>query len=108
MGVEIKSLAPGDNKTFAKTGDLVTIHYTGTLENGSKFDSSLDRGRPFQTVIGVGQVIKGWDEGIPKLSLGEKAILTISGDYGYGARGFPGLIPPNSTLIFEVQLLGIN
>lgn len=84
------------------------MHYVGTLENGKKFDSSRDRGRPFQTEIGVGRVIRGWDEGVPQLSLGEKAQFTISGDYGYGAQGYPGLIPPNATLIFEVELLGIN
>lgn len=84
------------------------MHYVGTLENGKKFDSSRDRGRPFQTQIGVGRVIRGWDEGVPQMSLGEKAVFTISGDYGYGAQGYPGLIPPNATLIFEVELLGIN
>jgi FK506-binding protein 1 len=80
------------------------MHYVGTLENGKKFDSSRDRGRPFQTRIGVGQVIRGWDEGVPQLSLGERAILTITGDYAYGERGFPGLIPPNATLIVSVSL----
>ncbi len=75
------------------------MHYVGTLENGQKFDSSRDRGAPFQTVIGVGQVIRGWDEGVPQLSLGEKALLTISGDYAYGPRGIPGLIPGNATLL---------
>ncbi|ODV94199.1 hypothetical protein PACTADRAFT_35007 [Pachysolen tannophilus NRRL Y-2460] len=106
--VEIQRITPGDGKTFPKTGDLVSIHYVGTLENGKKFDSSRDRGKPFQTNIGVGQVIKGWDEAIPKLSLGEVARLTIPGPLAYGSRGFPGLIPPNATLIFEVELLGIN
>lgn len=86
----------------------MTIHYTGTLANGQKFDSSRDRGMPFQTVIGKGHVIKGWDEGVPKLSVGEKALLTITPDYGYGARGFPPVIPANSTLLFEVELLKIN
>ncbi|KAK9476148.1 hypothetical protein V1514DRAFT_337857 [Lipomyces japonicus] len=108
MGVDITPIAPGNGQDFPKPGDVVTIHYVGTLDNGKKFDSSRDRGAPFQTKIGVGQVIKGWDEGVPKLSLGEKAKLTISGDYGYGSRGFPGTIPPNATLIFEVELLGIN
>lgn len=102
------SITIGDGANFPKPGDLVTIHYVGTLENGKKFDSSRDRGKPFQTNIGVGQVIKGWDEGIPQLSLGEKAILTIPGSKAYGDRGFPGLIPPNATLIFDVELLKIN
>lgn len=84
------------------------MHYTGKLDSGKKFDSSYDRGRPFETVIGVGKVIRGWDEGVPQLSLGEKAVLTITGDYGYGQHGYPGLIPPNATLVFEVELLGIN
>ncbi|GAX70012.1 peptidylprolyl isomerase [Saccharomyces cerevisiae] len=74
----------------------------------AKFDSSIDRGSPFQCNIGVGQVIKGWDVGIPKLSVGEKARLTIPGPYAYGPRGFPGLIPPNSTLVFDVELLKVN
>ncbi|KAK9451013.1 uncharacterized protein V1518DRAFT_412324, partial [Limtongia smithiae] len=108
MGVTITPITPGDGKTFPKAGDTVKIHYVGTLENGKKFDSSRDRGKPFQTKIGVGQVIRGWDEGVPQLSVGEKAVLKITGDYAYGPRGFPGLIPPNATLIFEVELLGIN
>jgi len=85
------------------------MHYVGTLQaDGSKFDSSRDRGSPFVTKIGVGQVIKGWDEGVPQLSLGETAKLVITADYGYGARGYPPVIPGNSTLIFEVELLKIN
>ena len=84
------------------------MHYVGTLTNGDKFDSSRDRKDPFRTKIGVGQVIKGWDEGVPQLSLGEKANLTCTPDYAYGAKGYPPVIPPNSTLIFEVELLKIN
>jgi FK506-binding protein 1 len=79
--------------------------YVGTLLNGNKFDSSRDRGQPFKTKIGVQQVIKGWDEGVPQLSLGEKAILTCTPDYAYGERGFPPVIPGNSTLKFEVRLV---
>ncbi|WP_261555556.1 FKBP-type peptidyl-prolyl cis-trans isomerase [Frankia tisae] len=108
MGVSIKVLSPGDGKTFPKKGDAVTIHYVGTLLSGKQFDSSRDRGEPFKTEIGVGRVIKGWDEGVPQLSLGEKAVLTITPDYGYGPRGFPPVIPPNSDLVFEVELLAIN
>ncbi len=107
-GVDITEIHPGDGKTFPKAGQTVTVHYTGTLENGKKFDSSLDRGQPFQFVIGQGQVIKGWDEGVAKMSKGQKAKLTISPDYGYGARGAGNVIPPNSTLIFEVQLLDME
>lgn len=85
------------------------MHYTGTLvSDGSKFDSSKDRGRPFQFVIGIGQVIRGWDEGVMQMSLGETAILTISSDYGYGAGGARNIIPPHADLKFEVQLLAIN
>ncbi|KAG2134284.1 FK506-binding protein 1 [Suillus cothurnatus] len=97
MGVSIETIIPGDGKTFPKRGDTVTIHYVGTLEND-----------PFVTQIGVGKVIKGWDEGVPQLSLGQKAYLIATPDYAYGARGFPPVIPPNSTLKFEVELLKIN
>lgn len=108
MGVTIERIVPGDGKTFPKKGDKVKIHYVGTLMDGSKFDSSRDRGVPFDTEIGVGKVIKGWDEGVLQLSLGEKATLIATPDYAYGARGFPPVIPPNSTLKFEVELLKIN
>ncbi|KAI9026577.1 FK506-binding protein 1 [Phycomyces nitens] len=108
MGVKIESYQAGDGVNFPKKGDKVSMHYVGTLENGKKFDSSRDRGQPFSCVIGVGQVIKGWDEGVPKMSLGEKARLTCSSDYAYGDRGYPGLIPGGATLIFDVELLKIN
>merc|ERR1712217_618209 len=108
MGVDVQVLTPGNGKDFPKPGDTVTMHYTGTLLNGNKFDSSVDRNEPFVTKIGVGQVIRGWDEGVPQLSLSSKALLTCSPDFAYGARGFPPVIPPNSTLKFEVELLAIN
>ncbi|KAG2196761.1 peptidyl-prolyl cis-trans isomerase [Mucor mucedo] len=108
MGVTVETIAPGDGKNFPKKGDRVSMHYVGTLENGDKFDSSRDRGSPFNCTIGVGQVIKGWDEGVPQLSVGQKAKLTCTHDYAYGERGYPGLIPPRATLIFEVELLKIN
>jgi len=88
---------------------MLTMHYTGTLAaTGQTFDSSVTRGKPFQFVIGIGQVIQGWDEGVAQMSLGEQSRLTISSDYGYGARGAPGAIPPNADLIFEVELLAIG
>ncbi|OAX40949.1 FK506-binding protein 1 [Rhizopogon vinicolor AM-OR11-026] len=108
MGVSIEKIAPGNGATYPKSGDIVTIHYVGTLDNGTVFDSSRDRKDPFVTQIGVGKVIKGWDEGVPKLSLGEKANLIVTADYAYGPRGFPPVIPPNANLKFEVELLKIN
>lgn len=109
MGVTVKTLTPGDGQTFPKRGDTVTIHYVGTLvDGGKKFDSSRDRGVPFQTEIGTGKVIRGWDEGVPQLSLGEKAILTATAEFAYGTRGFPPVIPANASLQFEVELLQIN
>lgn len=107
-GVQIETIKPGDGVTFAKKGQTVVVHYTGTLSNGEKFDSSRDRGTPFETRIGVGQVIKGWDEGFTQLSLGQRAKLSFGPDMGYGARGAGGVIPPNASLVFDVELLGIK
>jgi FKBP-type peptidyl-prolyl cis-trans isomerase FkpA len=92
----------------AVTGKRVSVHYTGTLTDGSKFDSSLDRGKPFQFVLGSGQVIKGWDQGVAGMRVGGKRKLTIPPDLGYGARGFPPVIPANATLVFEVELLKVS
>ena len=109
MGVVKETIQAGDGESFPQSGDMLTMHYTGTLaSDGSQFDSSVSRGKPFQFVIGVGAVIRGWDEGVMQMSLGEKATLQISSDYGYGSRGAPGAIPPNADLNFEVELLAIG
>lgn len=91
-----------------KSGDTIVINYIGTLENGQKFDSSLDRGQPFETQIGVGRVIKGWDQGVIGMKVGGKRKLIIPSDLAYGKQGIPGAIPANETLIFELELLEIK
>jgi FKBP-type peptidyl-prolyl cis-trans isomerase len=105
-GLKIEDEVVGTG-TEAKTGDTVTVNYLGTLTNGEKFDSSYDRNQPFTAQIGVGQVIKGWDEGIIGMKVGGKRKLTIPPSLGYGSQS-AGSIPPNSTLMFEVELLGIK
>jgi FKBP-type peptidyl-prolyl cis-trans isomerase len=92
----------------ASAGNLVQVHYTGWLENGTKFDSSLDRGTPFEFKLGAGQVIKGWDEGVAGMKVGGKRQLIIPSGLGYGPNGAGSVIPPNATLIFDVELLGVK
>jgi len=104
-GLKYAILKPGDGAE-AKKGQNVKVHYTGWLENGKKFDSSVDRGQPFQFPLGGRRVIKGWDEGVEGMKIGEKRQLIIPADLGYGDRGAGNAIPPGATLIFEVQLLG--
>ena len=105
--VKIETLQQGSGEA-AKTGDLVTVHYTGTLENGTKFDSSLDRGTPLDFTLGENRVIQGWELGVLGMKVGEKRKLTIPSELGYGSQGAGEVIPPNATLIFEVELLKIN
>jgi FKBP-type peptidyl-prolyl cis-trans isomerase FkpA len=96
------------NGTEASAGAFVTVHYTGWLTNGSKFDSSKDRNDPFQFPLGRGHVIKGWDEGVQGMKIGGTRKLTIPARLGYGAHGAGGVIPPNATLVFEVELLDVQ
>jgi peptidylprolyl isomerase len=106
-GLKYTEVAVGTGATPA-TGQTVEVHYTGTLENGTKFDSSRDRGQTFKFQIGVGQVIKGWDEGVGSMKVGGRRNLTIPPNLGYGASGAGGVIPPNATLLFDVELIGVK
>lgn len=106
-GLKIKILQEGTGDV-AETGNTVRVHYTGTLTDGKKFDSSLDRNQPFEFRLGVGQVIKGWDLGVSGMKVGEKRILEIPSNLAYGTRGAGNVIPPNADLIFEVELLNVK
>ncbi|MFO0516879.1 MAG: FKBP-type peptidyl-prolyl cis-trans isomerase [Betaproteobacteria bacterium] len=106
-GLIIEEIVTG-NGAEATAGQYVTVHYTGWLTDGSKFDSSKDRGDPFEFPLGAGHVIKGWDEGVQGMKIGGTRKLTIPASLGYGARGAGGVIPPNATLVFEVELLGVE
>jgi peptidylprolyl isomerase len=104
-GLQYIDIVEGTGET-PKKGQTVSVHYTGTLTNGDKFDSSRDRGQPFEFPLGAGRVIKGWDEGIASMKIGGQRQLIIPPELGYGARGAGGVIPPNATLLFDVELLG--
>ncbi len=106
-GLKYTDLQIGEG-TEAQAGKTVDVHYTGWLENGTKFDSSHDRRQPFSFALGGGQVIRGWDEGVAGMKVGGKRRLVIPSNLGYGARGAGGVIPPNATLIFEVELLKVR
>ena len=106
-GLIIEDIKVGEGSA-ATAGQKVTVHYTGWLEDGEKFDSSKDRDEPFDFALGGGRVIKGWDEGVEGMKVGGTRKLTIPPALGYGARGAGGVIPPNATLVFEVELLGVK
>lgn len=105
---EINNMKKEESVRLTRAGDTISVHYTGTLEDGTKFDSSLDRGEPFEFTLGAGQVIKGWDQGLLGMKVGEKRKLTLPPELAYGKNGYPPVIPPNATLIFDVELVYIK
>jgi FKBP-type peptidyl-prolyl cis-trans isomerase len=106
-GLKYEDIDPGTGPVASK-GQQATVHYTGWLTNGRKFDSSVDRNEPFEFMLGAGMVIRGWDEGVTGMKVGGKRKLMIPADLAYGTRGAGGVIPPNAELIFEVELLGVR
>ncbi|HBI34305.1 MAG TPA: peptidylprolyl isomerase [Candidatus Moranbacteria bacterium] len=108
MELEIKTTQEGTGDRVVRSGDNIAVHYTGKLTDGTKFDSSVDRGTPFEFQIGQGMVIAGWEQGLLGMKVGEKRTLTIPSEMGYGARGAGAVIPPNATLVFDVELISIK
>ncbi|XP_064420701.1 peptidyl-prolyl cis-trans isomerase FKBP1A [Latimeria chalumnae] len=108
MGVTVETISPGDGRTFPKRGQCCVVHYVGVLQDGTKFDSSRDRNRPFKFKMGCGEVIKGWEVGVAQMSVGQRARLTCTSDFGYGKDGYPGVIPPDAVLVFDVELLRLE
>ncbi len=108
MKLEIKIIKEGTGERKTKNGDTIAVHYTGRLTDGTKFDSSLDRNEPFKFTLGKGMVIEGWDKGLLDMKIGEKRVLTIPSEMGYGSRGAGEIIPPDATLVFDVELISID
>ena len=104
-----QKIREGDSKNYPRRGDQIAVHYRGTLAaDGKQFDASYDRGAPFEFLVGRGQVIKCWDEAVPRLSLGEKGVITCPSELAYGSRGAGGVIPPNADIKFEIELLTVR
>ncbi|XP_060049405.1 peptidyl-prolyl cis-trans isomerase FKBP1A-like [Erinaceus europaeus] len=108
MGVQVEIICPGDGLTFQTHSQTCVVHYMGMLEDRKKFDSSWDRNKPFKFMLGKQEVIRGWEEGVAQMSMGQRAKLIIFPDYAYGSTGHPGITPPNATLIFDVELLKLE
>jgi len=105
---EIEVIKKGDGRTFPKKGQTVVVHYTGHLPNGQVFDSSRERQQHFKFILGKKQVLKGWEEGIKQMSIGERAKLICPPEFAYGKQGYPGAIPPNATLTFDIELIALE
>eukprot|EP01001_Neometanema_parovale_P012199 NODE_8474_length_700_cov_34.533795_g8218_i0.p1 GENE.NODE_8474_length_700_cov_34.533795_g8218_i0~~NODE_8474_length_700_cov_34.533795_g8218_i0.p1 ORF type:complete len:109 (+),score=16.36 NODE_8474_length_700_cov_34.533795_g8218_i0:60-386(+) len=108
MVVSLEKIIEGDGKSYPKRGQIVSVHYVGMLSDGTEFDNTRKRGKPFKFRLQSHEVIKGWDDGVAQMSLGERAKITMTPDAAYGPKGFPGLIPAATTIVFDVELLGFS